>query len=84
MADMSFSVYFLDCAASDLPPGSLLAFHHKAAVKAVHSHQLVMRALLDDLAVIDHEDSVSILHSFQPVSNHDDRLIILNFAKKLH
>lgn len=28
-------IVFLDCTASDLPPDSLLAFHHKASVKPV-------------------------------------------------
>ena len=48
------------------PLGSLLALHHKAAVKSVHGHQLLISALLDDLAVIDNEDFIGVAHSFQP------------------
>lgn len=32
IADTSFFSYFLDCVSSDLPPGGLLALHHKTAV----------------------------------------------------
>ena len=84
IADTSFFSYFLDCVSSDLPPGGLLALHHKAAVEPVNSNQLVMRALLDDLTVIDNEYFVGVAHSFQPVSDHDDRLIVGQFRNGLH
>jgi len=35
---------------SDLPTGGLLALHHEAAVESVNINQLVMGALLNDLA----------------------------------
>ena len=69
---------------SDLPPGGLLPLHHEAAVEPVNSHQLVMGALLNDLTVIDHKNLVGMAHSFQPVSNHDDRLIVSQFRNSLH
>ena len=69
---------------SDLPPGGLLPLHHEAAVESVNSNQLVMGALLDDLTVIDNEYFVGMAHSFQPVSNHDDRLIVGQFRNGLH
>ena len=49
---------------SDLPPGGLLPLHHEAAVEPVNSNQLVMGALLDDLAVIDNEYFVGVVHGF--------------------
>ena len=84
MADTSFSLYFLDCVSSDLPPGGLLPLHHEAAVEPVNSHQLVMGALLNDLAVIDHKNLVGMAHGFQPVGDHDDRLIVGQFRNGLH
>ena len=69
---------------SDLPPGGLLPFHHEAAVEPVNSNQLVMGALLDDLTVIDNKNLVGMAHGFQPVSNHDDRLIVGQFCNGLH
>ena len=84
IADTSFFSYFLDCVSSDLPPGGLLPLHHEAAVEPVNSNQLVMRALLDDLAVIDNEYFVGIAHGFQPMSNHDDGLILGQFGDGLH
>ena len=84
IADTSFFSYFLDCVSSDLPSGSLLAFHHKAAVESVNSHQLVMRALLNDLTVIDNKNLVGMAHGFQPVGNHNDRLIVGQFCNGLH
>ena len=69
---------------SDFPPGGLLALHHKAAVEPVNSNQLVMGALLDNLAVIDNKNLVGMAHGFQPVSNHDDRLIVGQFRNSLH
>ena len=84
MADTSFSLYFLDCVSSDLPPGGLLPLHHEAAVEPVNSHQLVMGALLNDLAVIDNEYHIGVAHGFQPVGDHDDRLIVGQFRNGLH
>ena len=84
MADTSFSLYFLDCVSSDLPPGGLLPLHHEAAVEPVNSHQLIMGALLDDLTVIDNEYFVGMAHGFQPMGNHDDRLIVSQFRNSLH
>ena len=69
---------------SDLPPGGLLPLHHEAAVEPVNSHQLVMGALLNDLTVIDNKNLVGMAHSFQPVSNHNDRLIVGQFCNGLH
>ena len=69
---------------SDLPPGGLLPLHHEAAVEPVNSHQLVMGALLNDLAVIDNKNLVGMAHGFQPVSNHNDRLIVGQFRNSLH
>lgn len=51
---------------SDLPACGLPAFDHKAAVESVGVDQVVMRALLDDLAVIDNEDFIGVANSFQP------------------
>ena len=68
---------------SDLPSGSLLAFHHKAAVESVNSHQLIVRALLNDFAVIDHEYPIGVAHGFQPVGDHNDRLIVGQFRNGL-
>ena len=48
MADTSFFSYFLDCVASDLPPGGLLALYHESAVEAIHGYQLLMGTLLDE------------------------------------
>ena len=76
MADTSFFVGILGCAVSDFPPGGLLPLYHEAAVEPVNSNQLVVGALLDDLTVIDHKNLVDMAHSFQPVSNQDDRLIV--------
>ena len=76
IADTSFFSYFLDCVSSDLPPGGLLPLHHEAAVEPVNSNQLVVGALLDDLTVIDHKNLVGMAHGFQPVGDHDDRLIM--------
>ena len=69
---------------SDLPPGGLLPLHHEAAVEPVNSHQLVMGALLNDLAVIDNKNLVGMAHGFQPVGDHDDRLIVGQFCNGLH
>ena len=69
---------------SDLPPGGLLPLHHEAAVEPVNSNQLVMGVLLNDLTVIDNKNLVGMAHSFQPVSNHDDRLIEGQFCNGLH
>ena len=43
-----------------------------------------MGALLNDLTVIDNKNLVGMAHSFQPVSNHDDRLIVGQFCNGLH
>ena len=51
---------------------------------SVNSNQLIVRALLNDLAVIDHEYPVGMVHSFQPVGNHNDRLIVGQFRNSLH
>ena len=69
---------------SDLPPGGLLPLHHEAAVEPVNSNQLAMGALLNDLTMIDHNNLVGMAHGFQPVSNHDDRLIVGQFRNGLH
>ena len=69
---------------SDLPPGGLLPLHHEAAVEPVNSNQLIVRALLNDLAVIDHKNLVGMAHGFQPVGNHNDRLIVGQFCNGLH
>ena len=69
---------------SDLPPGGLLPLHHEAAVEPVNSNQLVMGALLNDLTMIDHKNLVGMAHGFQPVSNHNDRLIVGQFRNGLH
>ena len=61
-----------------------MPLHHEAAVEPVNSNQLVMRALLDDLTVIDHKNLVGMAHSFQPVSDHDDCLIVGQFRNGLH
>src|SRR5699024_10186720 len=84
IADTSFFSYFLDCVYSYLPPGGLLPLHHEAAVEPVNSNQLVMGALLNDLAVIDHKNLVGMAHGFQPVGDHDDRLIMGQFRNGLH
>ena len=76
--------YFLDCVSSDLPPGGLLPLHHEAAVEPVNSNQLVMGALLNDLTVIDNKNLVGMAHGFQPVDNHNDRLIAGQFRNSLH
>lgn len=64
--------------------GGLLPLHHEAAVEPVNSNQLVMGALLNDLTVIDHKNLVGMAHSFQPVSNHDDRLVMGQLRDSLH
>ena len=43
-----------------------------------------MGALLNDLAVIDHKNLVGMAHGFQPVGDHDDRLIMGQFRNGLH
>ena len=43
-----------------------------------------MGALLNDLTVIDNKNLVGMAHSFQPVSNHNDRLIVGQFCNGLH
>ena len=43
-----------------------------------------MRALLDDLTVIDHKNLVGMAHGFQPVGDHDDRLIVGQRRDSLH
>lgn len=68
IADTSFFSYFLNCVSSDLPPGGLLPLHHEAAVESVHGHKLLMRALLDDLAVIDNKYSISSVLSIVEIS----------------
>ena len=37
--------------------------------------QLLMSALLHDTAMVDHENLIGVTHRFQPVRDHDDRLI---------
>ena len=69
---------------SDLPPGGLLPLHHEAAVEPVNSNQLVMGALLNDLTVTDNKNLVGMAHGFQPVGNHNDRLIVGQFRNGLH
>ena len=64
--------------------GGLLPLHHEAAVEPVNSNQLVMGALLNDLTVIDHKNLVGMAHGFQPVGNHNDRLIVGQFRNSLH
>jgi len=43
-----------------------------------------MGALLNDLAVIDNEYHIGVAHGFQPVGDHDDRLIVGQFRNGLH
>ena len=43
-----------------------------------------MGALLNDLTVIDHKNLVGMAHSFQPVSNHNDRLVMGQLRDSLH
>ena len=49
-----------------------------------NGRQLIVGALLDDLAVIDNKYPVGVAHSFQPVSDHDNRLIVGQFCNGLH
>ena len=43
-----------------------------------------MGALLNDLTVIDNKNLVGMAHGFQPVGNHNDRLIVGQFCNGLH
>ena len=53
-------------------------------VEPVNSNQLAMGALLNDLTMIDHKNLVGMAHGFQPVSDHDDRLVVGQFRNGLH
>ena len=57
------------------PASGLPALHHKAAVKTVCGYQLVMRALLDDLAMVNNKDPVGIAHRLESVRNHNHSFI---------
>ena len=59
-----------------LPPGSLTALHHKPAVDTVLSHQLLVSAPLNDFSAVYYENTVSITNGFQPMGDHDHRLIV--------
>ena len=54
----------------------LPAIDNKPAAESVKSNQFVMRALLNDLAEINNKDHASISYRFEPVSDHDNRLIV--------
>ena len=42
-----------------------------------------MRALLDDAAMIDHQNTIAVLHGGEPVRNHDAGAIAHQSAKRL-
>ena len=47
-------------------------------------HQLIVGTLLNDLAVLVNGYSVGISHGFQPVSDHNDRLVMGQLRDGLH
>ena len=67
-----------------VPAFSFLSDVDKFFVFSGYGHQLVMRALLDDLTVIDHKNLVGMAHSFQPMGNHDDGLVLGQLGDGLH
>ena len=76
--------YEFFAAFSELPANSLFTTADKMAIDAILYHKLVVSALLDDLAVIDNEYPVGVAHGFQPVGDHNDRLIVGQFCNGLH
>ena len=55
-----------------LPANRQFSGLHEPAVDATLLHKLVVGATLDDHAVIDHQNLVRMMDSFQPMSNHKD------------
>ena len=63
-----YSLYF--------PAHSLTALDHEAAIESVYGNEFIVRTLLDDFAVIDDEDTVSIAYGLEPVRDHNDGLVM--------
>lgn len=67
-----------------VPAFCFLSDVDKFFVFSGNGHQLVVGALLDDLAVINNEYFVGIAHGFQPMGNHDDGLVLGQLGDGLH
>ena len=52
-------------------------------VDAVLLHQFIMFAFLNDLSFVDHNDLIGVPDGFQPVRNHDDRLLLRKVFDRL-
>lgn len=60
-----------------LPPGSLDGSSTtNRRVDTVLSHQLLVSAPLNDFSAVYYENTVSITNGFQPMGDHDHRLIV--------
>ena len=59
---------------ANAPALSLLTYLDEPPVQPALGHQLRMGALLDDAAVLYHQDLVGVLDGGQPVSDGEDRL----------
>lgn len=64
---MRFYYFFTVTALLQLPAGGLFAAGDEAAIDAVLPQQLLMRAALDDLPLIHHDDLVGMADGFGPV-----------------
>ena len=71
-----YSLYF--------PAHSLTALDHEAAVESVYGNEFIVRTLLDDFAVIDDEDTVSIAYGLESVRYHNDGLVMGQLCDCLH
>ena len=68
---------------SNLPPFRLPANLHKPAVFALLADELRMRALLNDAAIVKHQNLVGVFNRRQPVRNVDDGLAARQFGYRL-
>ena len=68
--ELSTLLFFLQ-----LPAGRLFFPADKVGVDAIFLDKLVVRAPLDDPTAVQHQNLVRAAHGFQPVGDHQDRLV---------
>lgn len=57
---------------------------HQVEVGTTLTGEFVMRALLNDAAVVQHDDLIGIAHGAQPMCDHQDRSAMAEFSEVLH
>ena len=79
---VAFNLTLIALGVAGVLPSTTSALLHNGSTLGISLRN--MTDLLDDLTVIDNEYFVGIAHSFQPMGNHDDRLIISQLRDGLH